>query len=76
MSNSFVRLIPGATLLLYWAAGQHRVPKVGDGCCKEGEAKSTTPQVVIDHLESEVSNLAQETVTQMEHSMEQVRTLH
>lgn len=30
-------------------------------------------KVVINHLESEVSNLAQETVNQMECSMEQVR---
>lgn len=30
-------------------------------------------KVVINHLESEVSNLAQETVSQMEHSMTQVR---
>jgi hypothetical protein len=30
-------------------------------------------KVVINHLESEVSNLAQETVDQMEHSMTQVR---
>ena len=30
-------------------------------------------KVVINHLESEVSNLAQETVSQMENSMTQVR---
>ena len=29
-------------------------------------------KVVINHLESEVSNLAQETVSQMEHSMSEV----
>ena len=43
---------------------------------KKEKLKQQHLKVVIDHLESEVSNLAQETVTQMEHSMEQVRTLY